>query len=237
MKPIEIRRKIIEIAKKHNHGHIAPALSTVEILCSIDAIMEDNDKFIMSKGHACLALYAFLQLRGLNPNTECGHPEYQPEEGIECTTGSLGHGLPVAVGMAFAKKYLKQSGRVYVLLGDGECQEGTTWESLLLASHHNLDNLTIIIDRNKLQALDRTENVLSLENLHNMINSFQINIIELDDGHNIDSIINALKHKPSKKPLCIIANTIKGKGLPEAENKAEWHYRFPTEEEIEGMIL
>lgn len=236
MNPEELRKEMIKISVERNHGHIAPAFSITEIMCAIDSIITDNDKLILSKGHACLALYAYLQLRGKNPNTVYGHPELQLEEGVECTTGSLGHGLPVGVGMAFAKKFKKESGNIYVITGDGEFQEGSMWESLLLASHYKLDNLIIIIDRNKLQALDFTENVLSLENLRKKFKAFNCNCVELINGHSLKSIQYSLGFKSIGKPKIIIANTIKGKGIEEAENNPSWHYRFPSKETIQQFM-
>lgn len=236
MTPEELRKEIMQISIDKNHGHIAPAFSIVEIICGIDKVLQKEDKLILSKGHACLALYAFLRLRGLNPDTTYGHPKFQSEQGIECTTGSLGHGLPIGVGMAFAKKFKKELGNIYVILGDGELQEGSIWESLLLASHYKLDNLIIIVDRNRLQALGFTEDILSLGNLRNKFKSFGCNYIELLDGHSLESIVYSLKFKSFNKPKVIVANTTKGKGIEEAENNPIWHYRFPSKEVIQRFI-
>ena len=172
-----------------------------------------------------------LRERGYNPKIQ-GHPDLDEQNRIFCTTGSLGHGFPLAVGMAIARKLKNQKGRIYVLIGDGECQEGTTWESSLIASHHKLDNLVVIVDYNKLQALDATENILSLGNLRNKFEAFGFNVIEVD-GHDINAITEALKTELQNIPLLIIANTIKGKGVSFMENNPIWHGRRPTQERLQ----
>ena len=150
----ELRKKTLDLAVEKGEGHLGGSFSEIEILISLyKEVLKDEDKFILSKGHCCYPLYLLLKEKGLNPKTS-PHPDIDIENGINCTTGSLGHGLPIGVGMAFARKIQKKSGRIYVLMGDGECQEGTTWESSLIASQHKLTNLTVIIDHNKLQALD-----------------------------------------------------------------------------------
>ncbi|KKK81863.1 hypothetical protein LCGC14_2809120, partial [marine sediment metagenome] len=146
--PKEIRREILEMAMETGINHIASSLSVVEILCVLFSIAGDNDKIILSKGHGCLGYYILLQEKGYNPPLKA-HPDIDIKNGIECTTGSLGHGLPIAVGMALAKKIKKEEGNIYVLMGDGECQEGTTWESLLIAHQHKLDNLFLFVDYNR----------------------------------------------------------------------------------------
>jgi transketolase len=230
--PHELREDIIKLAEETGHNHVAPALSCVEIINSVFNVMNLDDRFILSKGHACLTLYAALKDKGLNPNTTCGHPDIDKVNGIECTTGSLGHGLPIGVGMAFAKKFKKEKGQVYVVMGDGECQEGTTWESLLIASHYKLNNLTVIVDKNSLQALDFVNNILSLDNLKRKFKSFNCNCIELLDGHDLKSLSYAIKLQSPIHPKVIIANTIKGKGVPIAENRPEWHAKMPKMEDL-----
>lgn len=229
----QIRKKILEMAINHNDGHIASAYSGVEILtCLYENIMVNEDKFILSKGHGCLVLYAILVHKGFCPKYS-GHPDIDEKNGIFCTTGSLGHGLPIAVGMAIARKYLKKNSHIFVMLGDGECQEGTTWESLNLAKHFKLDNLTIIIDNNKLQALDSIKKIISEDNLYEKFKVFGCNVFEIE-GHNYDDILNSLSSSTIKKdmPRAIIADTIKGKGLSFMEGKPEWHSRIP-----EGELL
>ncbi len=152
-----IAKRIIEIAYKYKNGHVASALSALPIIKEIyDEMDIEKDVFILSKGHGCLALYAVLESKGYKPDVSKIHPDIDIKNGISCTTGSLGHGLPIAVGMALAKKLKNESGNVSVLLGDGECQEGTTWESLLIAKKLKLNNLQIHIDNNKEQALGKT---------------------------------------------------------------------------------
>jgi len=225
-----LRRETLDLAVEINGGHLAPAFSIIEILVALNEVLKDHDRFILSKGHGCLSFYIMLRQKGFNP-TISEHPDIQVEQGIECTTGSLGHGLPIGVGMAFAKKFKKEGERVYVLMSDGECQEGTTWESLLLASHHKLDNLTIIIDYNKLQALGRIDDILSLGNLNNKFTAFGCYASEVD-GHCPPEIIEALEKNEVDKPKIIIAHTIKGKGLSFAENNPAWHNRLPEGKEL-----
>lgn len=161
------------------------------------------------------------------------HLEIDEKNGINCTTGSLGHGLPIATGMAFAKKKQKKDGRVYVLMSDGECQEGTTWESLLISTKHKLDNLFILIDYNKLQALSKLDDALPLESLHKKFLSFNCNCINVKNGHSFNQIISALNRKKNNsKPSVIIFNTIKGKGIKEFENDPIWHARKLEGKEI-----
>jgi len=229
----KIRKTILEMAINHNDGHIAPAYSAVEILtCLYENILGKEDKFILSKGHGCLVLYAILEHKGFYPKYS-GHPDIDEKNGIFCTTGSLGHGLPIAAGMALAKKYLKKNGHIFVMLGDGECQEGTTWESLNLAKHFKLDNLTIIIDNNKLQALDSIKKIISENNLYEKFKVFGCNAYEID-GHDFNDILKFLSSLAIIKdmPRVVIANTVKGKGLSFMEGKPEWHSRIP-----EGELL
>jgi transketolase len=224
----QIRRETLDLAVEINAGHLAPAFSIVEILIALDEVLHKPDKFILSKGHGCLSFYILLRQKGLQPSLS-EHPDMDVAQGIECTTGSLGHGLPMGVGMAFARKLKKEAGRIYVLMSDGECQEGTTWESLLLASHHRLDNLTAIIDHNKLQALGRIEDILSLGNLRDKFAAFGWHVSEVD-GHNTSEIIEALKIE-ANQPRIIIAHTVKGKGFSSAENNPIWHNRLPEGEQ------
>lgn len=226
-----IRREVLNLAMRYKVSHIAPAYSIVEILLALyEKVLKDDDKFILSKGHGCLSLYTILRQQGLNP-TISGHPDIERNQGIECTTGSLGHGLPLGTGMALARKLKNKEGNIYVLISDGECQEGTTWESILIAAHHELDNLTIIVDHNKMQSLGRVDEILSLGNLREKFESFGCYVVETD-GHRIPEVISALKIRTWKKPKVIIAHTIKGKGVSFMENKPEWHNRIPNPEEL-----
>ena len=156
-------------------------------------------------------------------------------KGVEFSTGSLGHGLPYAVGKALGEKINKSKSKIYVLISDGELNEGTTWESLLFASFHKLDNLFIIIDYNKIQSLDFVKNVLKIEPLKQKLTSFNCNVSQID-GHNINQIIKSLKSKKNNKPNIIIANTIKGKGVKFMENTVLWHYKSPNKKQLSDAL-
>ena len=228
----QLRRETLQLAIDTNNEHVAPAFSMIELLIAVYDHMGDGDKFILSKGHGCLSLYALLRQQGLNPNLS-HHPDLDPENGIEATTGSLGHGLPIGLGIALARKLRGLNGDIYVLMGDGECQEGTTWEAALLAAHHKLDNLTLIIDRNFLQALDYTEEILCLNSLWPKFAAFGWHPITIN-GHSFEDIFYALKQK-SKRPKVIIAETVKGKGLGAGEANPKWHNYLPEGKELEAL--
>jgi len=240
MKANEIRKDIIRMIKDMGEGHPGGSLSCVEILISLyDEVLTDDDIFIMSKGHACQALYTVLQAKGKNPKLS-GHPDIEQNQGIYCTTGSLGHGLPVAVGTALAKKLKGEPGRVYVLMSDGELQEGTTWESIMIAFHHKLDNLFMIIDYNKIQALDRVRNILTLGGRNSIIRkleSFGLLVVPLD-GHDSDYISDVLLNYtyPEDLPVVILAETIKGKGVSFMENDPKWHARVLDKHEYQRAM-
>ncbi len=227
----KLRRDTLTLAKENNGYHFGGSFSIIEILISLyNCVLREEDKFILSKGHACFPLYVILKERGYNPKI-MGHPERDEKNGIYATTGSLGHGLPFGIGRALAKKLKKESGRIYVLMGDGECQEGTTWESALLARHHKLDNLVVIVDNNGIQGCGRTEDILGLGNLEKVFEAlgWQISTI---NGHDFNEIISALQKQTSQQPHIIIANTVKGKGVSYMENKSEWHAKFPDPEKL-----
>jgi len=228
-----LRNEIIKISSETGIGHLSGSFSVVEILVALYLERsKENDKIILSKGHGCLGLYPLLREKGFNPVVKA-HPDIDEEHGIACTTGSLGHGLPIAVGMAFAKKYKKEEGHIFVILGDGECQEGTIWESLNLARKFKLDNLTIIVDYNKLQALDSVKETIGETNLKGKFESFGCNTFEID-GHDFEAILKSTAAKSIKVnlPRAIIAHTIKGKGVSFMENKAEWHTRLMNDDEM-----
>jgi len=227
----KLRKGTLDLSLEIGDAHLGGSFSEIEVLVSLyNEVLKEEDKFILSKGHACYPMYLLLRERGYNPEIS-GHPDIDVKNGIPCTTGSLGHGLPIGVGMALAKKLKRENGDIYVLMGDGECQEGTTWESSLIAPNYNLDNLIVIIDHNKLQALDKVENVLSLGNLKNKFEVFGWAVSEIN-GHNFNEVIPSLRKRTSGKPSMIIANTIKGKGLSYMENDPKWHTRLPTKEEL-----
>lgn len=250
---LDIRRDIFKIVCKNRTGHLASSLSSVEILVSLyfgnvlrynpsNPTWEERDRFIMSKGHAALALYYILARAGYyekeSINSFCmegsifgGLATYGKIPGIEMTSGSLGHGLSFAAGIAMAGKLKKESYQVYVMMGDGELQEGEVWEAALFISHNQLDNLTVIIDNNKIQATGSCDNIMSLGNITKKWTSFGFYVVETD-GHNVEKLINSLTLK-TDLPKVIIANTKKGKGLSFAEDKEFWHYKMPSECEIE----
>ena len=234
----QIRRDILDLAVKHKDGHISPAFSTIEVLVALYyCIMKKEDKFILSKGHACLSLYAILMDNGFKPKIS-GHPDIEEDQGVCCTTGSLGHGLPIGLGMAFARKIQGKNGRIFVLVGDGECQEGTIWESLNLTRRFKLDNLTVIVDHNKFQALTSIMEIMDETNLKKKFESFGANVFEVD-GHNFGQLFDVLSDKKIKKgsTTVIIANTVKGKGVSFMEDKPAWHSRIPEGKLLEQAYL
>tara|TARA_B100002051_G_C16710777_1_gene626555 strand:+ start:1107 stop:1859 length:753 start_codon:yes stop_codon:yes gene_type:complete len=226
---IKTFNKFIEMKEAHLGG----SFSMIEILISLYySILKKNDKFILSKAHGSIPLCLILRDKGFKPKIST-HLEIDIKNGIECTTGSLGHGLPIAVGISIARKKKKSKGIVYVLISDGECQEGTTWESLLIASKFKLDNLVILVDYNKIQALQRIDDVLPLNNLKDKFTAFGFKSYEIKNGHSFKEIIDSLnKIKNNKLPKILIINTIKGKGIPEFENDPIWHAKKLKEKDI-----
>ena len=185
----KLRQETFLMFIKKDEAHLGGSFSMIETLIALyELIMKKNDKFILSKAHASFPLCILLKQKGLNPKMST-HLEIDEKNGINCTTGSLGHGLPIATGMAFAKKKLKKPGKIYVMISDGECQEGTTWESLLIASKHKLDNLIVLIDYNKIQALSRLRDALPLSNLSSKFKAFNWECLEVKDGHSFKSLI------------------------------------------------
>ena len=232
-------------------SHIASALSIVDILAVLYGrvmhigphliSLEARDRFILSKGHACVALYSTLAEMSIIPKTELetygqdfsylmNHVSHKVP-GVEFSTGALGHGLPFGVGKSLAAKASNEAWRVFVLLSDGEMDEGSNWESLMFAAHHRLDNLTAILDYNKLQSLDTIANTLGLEPLRAKLESFGWLVKEVD-GHNYDELYDVLTFNSVDKPLFIVAHTIKGKGVSFMENKVEWHYKNPNDKQL-----
>lgn len=224
----QIRRETIKLSKANGGYHYGGCFSVVEILVSLyDYILKDEDKFILSKGHACWPYYVLLRERRCNPKLE-GHPCLDEKNGVHCTTGSEGHGLPTGLGMAMARKLKKKDGRIYVLIGDGECQEGTTWESLLTAPHRKLDNLTAIVDYNRIQGAGFVEDILPINGLGKIAEILGWSVSEIN-GHSYPEILAALEKSVEGKPRMIIAHTIKGKGVSYMENRPEWHAKWPDE--------
>lgn len=248
-----IRRHIITMSARANASHVGSALSPVEIVTALyfhamridpkKPDWEDRDRFILSKGHGGAVLYAALAERGIFPksllDTFCldksplpTHPvgvQISGVAGVEVTTGSLGHGLAMSIGVALAGTYDKKSYTTYVMLSDGECDEGSVWESVLYAGVKKIDNLIAFVDYNKIQSFGRTADVLDLEPLADKFRAFRWHTQEID-GHNFAEIIAAINQAKKIKgmPHCVVAHTIKGKGISFMENKLEWHYRSPT---------
>ena len=239
----KIRKNILKISHAAKSAHIASSLSIVDLIVNIYFnFMQKNKKniFILSKGHACLAQYCLLyelgyikkktlDTFGKNGTILMSHSSHKVP-GVNLSTGSLGHGLPVSAGIALSKKIINKNGKVFVLLSDGELNEGSNWESLLFISHHNLNNLVIIIDYNKIQSLDFVNKTLKLQPLKKKFTSFGCKVLEID-GHIHKEIFKSLKNS-SNRPLVIIANTIKGKGISFMENKVLWHYKPPNDHEL-----
>jgi transketolase len=252
-----IRRRSFRMVFEARQGHPGGDFSAADILAALyfDAMSYEpaqpkapwRDRFVMSKGHCTGALYATLALAGYFPEEELatymrplsrlnGHPNCQYVAGVETNTGPLGHGMPVAVGMAIAAKLDASPSRVFVLTGDGEQQEGSNWEAAMTAAHRRLDNLTLIIDRNRLQQGARTEETVGLEPLGDKYCAFGWEVVEAD-GHDPANLLPLLDGSTARdKPLCIVANTIKGKGVSFMEDQASWHHGVPNAEQFEQAM-
>lgn len=253
----DIRKKIYQIAHHAGGGHMGAAFSMADIISVLyfddvlkydagDPAWEDRDKFILSKGHASYALYAALAKAGYFPEEKLrhvgqpgsefgGHPKMHDIPGVEASTGALGHGLSFAIGIAYANKVDKKKSHVYVVLGDGECQEGSVWEGALSAPTLELDNMTVIVDHNKLQAMDNLENIVHMKPFADKWRAFGWNVVEID-GHDYDEIKKALLERHKGKPTLVIANTVKGKGVSFMENVPIWHFRMPNEQELPVLM-
>lgn len=241
------------MAYKTNTSHIGGTLSQADILAVLySGVMNitpetvkalDRDKFIQSKGHCCASYYAALALKGflnyddmMNHYCQNGSDYFEHVShklpGVEVSTGSLGHGLPIACGMALGAKRSKINSNVFIIIGDGEINEGSNWESIMFAAHNMLDNLCVILDKNQMQALGDTKDVLCLDPLSTKVEAFQWNVIEID-GHNIQQLIDAFDNfkRAKEKPTFIVANTIKGKGVSYMEHNIKFHYSAPNDEE------
>ena len=240
-----LKYEIAKVASVAREGHVASAYSILDLMWVLykdvlnkkERTSDAQDKFILSKGHASLALYAlFLETNvidleefytfGQFNSRLGGHPDSRKMPEISASTGSLGHGLPIATGIAMAAKIKKTSNKIYCLVGDGECNEGSIWEAALLAAHHKLDNLDCIIDLNH-----STDRALGLGDLTKKFSSFGWEAISID-GHNHEMIRNALNHFSAGKPKAIIAETTKGKGVKMMEVDPSWHHRSPSENDL-----
>jgi transketolase len=252
-----IRIHALRMTSVGGGSHIGAILSCADILavlygCVLNLNPEnpkaaDRDRFVLSKGHACAGVYAALAERGFfsiekldthyqDGSNLCGHISHRVP-GVEVSTGALGHGLPIACGMAYAAKMAGATHRVFALLGDGECDEGSVWEAALFAGHHGLDNLTVIVDYNRIQGIAPICDVLELAPFADKWTSFRWSVRETD-GHNTEDLLSALSMAPfiPGRPSCVLAHTTKGKGVSFMENTVLWHYRIPKGAEFEAAL-
>ena len=253
----DLRKKVVEMVVSGKGGHIGGDMSVIDVLVALyfkemnispeNMDDPDRDRFVMSKGHSVEAYYAVLAAKGFFPMEEViekfskfgspyiGHPNNKLP-GIEMNSGSLGHGLPIAVGTALAARVLGKDYKTYCILGDGECQEGQIWEAFMSAAHYKLDNLTVIIDNNGLQIDGRNDEVMSLGDLPAKLRAFGFDLHEID-GHDLDAIAAALDAPTaSGKPKCILAHTVKGKGVSFMEDQVGWHGKAPNEEQRQQAL-
>ncbi|MBM2614567.1 transketolase [Actinoplanes sp. LDG1-06] len=233
-------------------GHVGGDMSVLDILTTLFFSVlrvdpekpdwADRDRFVLSKGHTAGALYATLAAAGFFPTAELdtfagplsalnGHPNRVKVPGVETNTGPLGHGLPVSVGMAVAARLSSSSRHVYVVLGDGELQEGSNWEAAMTAGHRHLTNLTAVVDRNRLQQGARTEETNTLDPLDDKFRAFGWDVLEVD-GHDHLALYDAFTAPRGERPTCVIANTTKGRGVSFMEDRVEWHHKVPSAEQI-----
>ena len=248
----ELRVCILQVINGARLGHIGGDFSSTDVLATLfGAVMDyrpaeprwaDRDRFILSKGHCSALLYSVLALSGFilpeqldtfaQPLSALnGHPNRQKVPGVETNTGPLGHGLPVAVGCAMAARIAQAAWRTFVVLGDGELQEGSNWEAIMFAGHKKLSNLTAIVDRNRLQQGARTEDTNALDPLADKWRAFGWEVCEID-GHDLSALYTALTSERSNAPRCVIANTLKGKGVSFIEDRVEWHHKVPSAEQF-----
>ncbi|GAB0113919.1 transketolase [Acidisoma sp. C75] len=249
----DVRLLILKTIDRARAGHIGGDFSVTDILTTLffgvlkldpaNPNWEERDRFILSKGHCSAALYAVLALRGFMPvealetfmaplSALNGHPNRRKVPGVEANTGPLGHGLPIGLGCAIAARLKRQTWRTVVVLGDGELQEGSNWEAAMAAGHRGLGNLTAIVDRNRLQQGARTEETNRLDPLGDKWAAFGWEVREID-GHDLAALYEAFTAAPDDKPRCIIAHTIKGKGVSFIEDRVEWHHKVPTPAQVE----
>lgn len=251
----KIRISSLEMVSRANASHIGSAFSITEILSVLytdimkfdcnNPQLKDRDRLILSKGHACVALYAALAHSGfidLDELQSFGQPGSRlmahishKVPGVEFSTGSLGHGLPFAVGKALSAKLQFAAWQTFVIVGDGELDEGSNWEAMMFAAHHKLNNLTVIIDGNNLQSLTTTTETLNLEPIKDKFLSFGADFIQVD-GHDVQALKECLNRPRSNRPLVIMAKTTKGKGVSFMENSVAWHYMTPKAEVLEQAL-
>jgi transketolase len=249
-----IRKRVVEMTNRANAAHIGSSFSVVDILAVLygrvmrydpaETAWSDRDRFILSKGHGCAALYAILAEAGFFPlewldtyhldgSRLAGHATHKGVPGIEASTGSLGHGFQMATGRALSAKRDGKQHRVFVVISDGECDEGSTWEAALFAPFHRLDNLVVIVDYNKIQSLGRVEDVLDLDPLAEKWRAFGWATEEVD-GHDVDELERLLGGAPLSegRPTCVVAHTVKGKGVSFMEDLLQWHYSAPKGDQL-----
>jgi len=248
---LKLRRHVVRMCSRGESSHVASGLSIADIIAVLyDGVLNidpanpdwpERDRFILSKGHAGACVYAALAERGFfdvsaldshysNGSSLSGHVSHKGVPGVELSTGSLGHGLGVGAGMALNLRRLGGSQRVFVVLSDGECDEGSVWEAALFAGHHRLANLCVIIDYNKLQSLGRVAETINLEPFGAKWRAFGWNALRVD-GHDHHALRAALAERADNRPTCIVADTVKGRGISFMENQVLWHYRAPRGEE------
>lgn len=246
-----LKRQILGAARAAGEGHLASSFSVLDILwtlydrvlniCPQDPKSEDRDRFILSKGHASLGLYAVLAEKGFFPAAELtefgrfdsrlgGHPDSNKVPGVEASTGSLGHGLAIGAGMALGMRIRGSKRRVFVLVGDAESNEGSNWEAILLAAHHKLSNLTCIVDHNH-----STDRALLMDDFVAKFKAFGWDAVAVD-GHDGSALYQALAAPAGERPRAVVATTVKGRGCRAMENNPAWHHRAPTPEEYAAMM-
>lgn len=252
----DVRASVLRAIGKAKMGHVGGDLSVSDILATLffgvlklnpaEPLWPDRDRFILSKGHCAAALYGVLAMRGFFPEALLdefmaplsplnGHPNRRKVAGVEANTGPLGHGLPIGVGCAIAARLAGAGWRTFVVLGDGELQEGSNWEAAMTAGHRELSTLTAIVDRNRLQQGARTEATNRLDPLPDKWRAFGWDVFEVD-GHDHDALLDVFTAEPDGRPRCVIANTVKGKGVSFIEDRVEWHHKVPTPEQIERAL-
>lgn len=252
----KVRLHVVNMAQRGGGSHVGSALSMVDIIAVLygsvmnvrpgDPNWRDRDRFLLSKGHAGSCVYATLAECGFfstevltthyqDGSILSGHVSHKEVPGVEFSTGSLGHALPVSTGIAKAAKLAKRSQRVFCVVSDGECDEGSNWEAAMFAAHHKLDNLVAIVDYNKIQSLDLVANTLGLEPFAEKWTAFGWQVLEVD-GHNHTELREAMNSKAEGKPQCIVAHSTKGKGVSFMEDSVLWHYRSPQGDEYNNAI-
>ena len=249
----ELRVCVLNVIKEAGLGHVGGDFSVADTLATLygavlrfdasNPLWPERDRFILSKGHCSASLYSVLALSGFIPTEQLGtfakplsalngHPNRQKVPGVETNTGPLGHGLPVAVGCAMAARLKGANWQTYVVLGDGELQEGSNWEAIMFAGHQGLSNLTAVVDRNRLQQGARTEDTNRLEPLADKWRAFGWEALEID-GHDHNALYEALTAQRDNRPRCIIARTLKGRGVSFMEDGVQWHHKVPSAEQFE----